>query len=400
MAFVDSRVDLGLQIFSPSPRKYTSTGPASNFFDPATGQFTFSIGDGSQSIESENDVFLLPHFAWNNVLSPSTTLGIAIYGNGGMNTEYKGGFASVNDALTGGTGAGSTQLPGTYGAGTAGVNLEQLFFNLNGSYKLNPKHALGASIIVVGQRFRAQGLEFFSAFSLDPTRLSGNRTSTKFGLGGKLGYQGEVAQGLRVGISYQSKIYMDTHDEYAGLFAEGGEFDIPSTFTLGASFDVGKTGVIVADYQRIMYSDVKAISNPISKFQSPGCLPASPTAPASGAGCLGGSDGAGFGWEDIGVFKVGYQWTAANFDWRVGYSYSDQPIPESEVLFNILAPAVNQQHLAFGLSRAVGQNQELNFSLVHALDNDVTGPNAFDPAQTIKLEMSQWDLQFGWAWIF
>jgi len=398
MAFVDTRVDLGLQIFSPSPRKYTSTGPASNFLDPATGQFTFSIGDGSQSIESENDVFLLPHFAYNNVLNPSTTLGIAIYGNGGMNTEYQGGFASVDAALVDPTqttppGTAAAQLPGTYGAGTAGVNLEQMFFNLNGSYKINPKHALGASVIVVGQRFRAQGLEFFSPFSLDPTRLSGNRSSTKFGLGAKLGYQGEVAKGVRIGVSYQSKIYMDTHDEYAGLFAEGGEFDIPSTYTLGASFDVGKTGVIVADYQRIMYSDVKAISNPISKLTTL-CLQ------GNTAGCLGGSDGAGFGWEDIGIFKIGYQWTAANMDWRIGYSHSDQPIPESEVLFNILAPAVNQDHLAFGLTRAVGQSQEFNFAIIHALKNDVKGPNTFDPAQTIELEMSQWDLQFGWAWKF
>jgi long-chain fatty acid transport protein len=145
---------------------------------------------------------------------------------------------------------------------------------------------------------------------------------------------------------------------------------------------------------------VKAISNPISKLTTL-CQPATPTTPATGVGCLGGSDGAGFGWEDIGVFKIGYQWTAANFDWRVGYSHSDQPIPDSEVLFNILAPAVNQDHLAFGLTRAVGQNQEFNFAVIHALKNDVSGPNTFDPqAQTIKLEMSQWDFQFGWAWKF
>ena len=405
MAFVDQRIDLGLAIFAPSPRKYTSTGPASNFLDPTTGQFTFSIGDGSQSIESENDAFLIPHFGANWVLNNNATLGLAIYGNGGMNTEYVGGFASVDTALVDQTGTvppgtSSTQLPGTFGGGaitqdggTAGINLEQMFFNFNGAYKVAPKHSLGASIIVVGQRFRAQGLEFFGGFSNDPNSLSGNRNSVAWGFGGKLGYQGEVANGVRVGISYQSKISMGEFDEYKGLFAESGSFDIPSTYTLGASFDVGKTGVIVADYQRIMYTDVKSISNPFSKIQ--GCLQ------GVTANCLGGSDGPGFGWEDIGIFKIGYQWTAANMDWRVGYSHSDQPIPSSEVLFNILAPAVNQDHLAFGLTKAVGQTQEFNFSLIHAVKNDVSGPNAFDPqSQTIKLEMSQWDLQFGWAWMF
>ena len=390
MAFVDQRVDVGLQIFSPSPRKYTSTGPASQIFDPVTGQFTFSIGDGSQSIESENDFFLLPHGAINYILNDKTTIGLAVYGNGGMNTEYVGGFAYVNPALdpTGGPG----QLPGTYGAGTAGINLEQMFFNFNASYKLNPKHALGGSLILVGQRFRAQGLEFFGGFSTDPNNLSGNVNSTVWGYGAKLGYQGEVADGVRVGISYQSKISMDEFDEYKGLFAEAGAFDIPSTYTLGVSFDVGQTGVIVADYQRINYSDVASISNPFSNLG--GCLQ------GVVENCLGGSNGAGFGWEDIGIFKIGYQWTMTNMDWRVGYSHSDQAIPESEVLFNILAPATVRDHLTFGLTKEVGKTQEFNFSFMYALNESVTGPNAFDPAQTIEIEMSQIDLQAGWAWKF
>jgi len=396
MAFVDQRVDLGLQIFSPSPRKYTSTGPASNFLDPSTGQFTFSIGDGSQSIESENDFFLLPHGAVNWMLNDTTTVGLAVYGNGGMNSEYEGGFASVNDALTGGTGAGSTQLPGTYGAGTAGINLEQMFFNFNSSYKLNAKHALGGSLIVVGQRFRAQGLEFFGGFSSDPANLSGNVNSLSWGLGAKVGYQGEVAEGVRVGISYQSKISMGEFDEYKGLFAEGGDFDIPSTYTLGVSFDVGQTGVIVADYQRINYSDVASISNPFANIMT--CNPN--TAPASGSGCLGASNGAGFGWEDIGIFKLGYQWNMVNMDWRVGYSHADQAIPESEVLFNILAPATIRDHLTFGLTKEVGKTQEFNFAFMYGLKESVTGPNAFDPAQTITIEMTQIDLQAGWAWKF
>ena len=61
MAFVGDRMDIGLALFSPSPRKYTSTGPASNFLDLGTGQFTFSIGDGVQDIESENDLFIILH---------------------------------------------------------------------------------------------------------------------------------------------------------------------------------------------------------------------------------------------------------------------------------------------------------------------------------------------------
>jgi long-chain fatty acid transport protein len=426
MAFVEKRLDLGLQIFAPSPRGYTVTGtppvPVDTPLGPVPGlcpdpttvpcQTAFSVNPGS--VESENDMFLIPHFAYNHLLNDRATMGIAIYGNGGMNTEYKSGSATLVDANPSSPNFGTYQvLPGVYGAGTAGVNLEQMFFNFNTAYKLNPKHALGGSLLVVGQRFRAQGLEQFSGLSLDPSNLSGNVNSTVWGFGAKLGYQGEVAKGVRVGISYQSKISMDEFDEYKGLFAEAGDFDIPSTYTLGASFDVGKTGVIVADYQRINYTDIKSLSNPISKLTGGGCLdalnntilvnggPALPFEPAVGATCLGGPDGGGFGWEDIGIFKLGYQWTAANIDWRVGYSHSDQPIPESETLFNILAPAVIQDHVTAGLTWPIGTSQELNLSFMYALEEKVKGPNPFDGGATqIEIEMSQWDLQAGWAWMF
>ncbi|MGB5276535.1 MAG: outer membrane protein transport protein [Gammaproteobacteria bacterium] len=417
MAFVSKRVDLGLQIFAPSPRGYTVTGtpPApvgTPVFDPTTGQCNFALPNGAcappfsvnpGTVESENDLFLLPHFGWNNHLGQDWTVGIAIYGNGGLNTEYKNGSAT----LPAGNPPAIASLPGTYGAGTAGVNLEQLFFNLNGSYKVNPKHAFGASLIVVSQRFRAQGLENFAQFSLDPNYLAGNRNSIAWGLGAKVGYQGEVVNGVRVGISYQSKVDMEEFDDYKGLFAEGGDFDVPSTYTLGVSFDVGSTGVLLADYQRIMYTDVKSISNPISRLTDGSCLNGlnnfiqTGTFAAAGDGCLGGSNGAGFGWEDIGIFKVGYMWNAANIDWRLGYSYSDQTIPESETLFNILAPATIKHHVTAGMTKAVGANQEFNLSLMYAPEEQVKGPNPFDGgATTIEIYMSQWDIQAGWAWKF
>jgi long-chain fatty acid transport protein len=375
MASVGDRLDVGLQIFSPSPRSYTVSGTPSG----APGTFPLA----SEKVESDGDYFLIPHFAYNMGLDSSSAVGVSVYGNGGMNTEYK---------------PTATNPSGTFGAGTAGVNLEQLFFNFSYAYKLQDKHAIGVSLILVAQRFRAMGLESFGGFSLDASNLSGNRNSYSYGGGIKLGYQGEVSKGLRVGVSYQSKMSMGEFDEYKGLFAESGDFDIPSTYTLGVSYEIDGVGTIVADYQRIMYSDVASISNPIANLQT-GCTPG---APATGAGCLGGSNGGGFGWEDIGVIKVGYQWKAADMDWRVGYSHSDQPIQNSEVLFNILAPATIQDHVTFGLTKDMGSNQEFNFSAGYALKNSVEGPNAFDApnTQTIKLEMSQIDLQAGWAWKF
>ncbi len=195
-----------------------------------------------------------------------SSMGIAVYGNGGMNTEYKGGTAEFNCAAGGGPNAPCSS-PGTFGAGTAGVNLMQLFVNGSYSRKLDDKNAVGASLIFAYQRFMAYGLDFFSpVFQTDPSKLSGNRKSDSSGFGFKLGYQGEVAPGIRLGASYQSKMSMSKFSEYQGLFANGGSFDIPSTYTVGTEFDAGPTGKVVADVQKINYSEVDSIANPVSNL--------------------------------------------------------------------------------------------------------------------------------------
>lgn len=425
MAFVGERMDVGIQLFSPSPRGYSVTGtppvpgdgsvtvfspgapPTCNFPDPGGSgacapPFSVSPGD----VDSDKDFFLIPHFAYNWQLSQDNTVGVSVYGNGGMNTEYSSGSAILPNGNSANPLLPIEELPGTFGAGDAGVSLAQLFVNVSFAKKLNDKHAFGASLIIAGQRFQAHGLENFGQFSLDPNNLSGNRKSDSYGAGLKVGYQGEVSDGIRLGVSYQSKISMTEFDEYKGLFAEGGDFDIPSTYNIGASFDVGSSGVIVADIQRINYSDVAAISNGISPLTNGQCNNAlnatiqngfTPS-PATGAGCLGGSGGAGFGWEDMTIYKVGYQFDAGDNTFRVGYSYADQPIPDTETLFNILAPAVIKQHVTAGWTLRLAGNQEFNLAGMYAPNTSVEGANPFDGGATkIKIEMSQWDIQAGWA---
>jgi long-chain fatty acid transport protein len=412
MAFVGERMDLGLQLFMPSPRGYTVTGsPVAPGGDTGTGGDpdapfgSFINAVPGTTYESDNDWFLIPHFAYNWQLNTDSTVGVSVYGNGGMNTEYP---ASSTPDFTG-DGAGD----GTFGAGTAGVNLAQLFVNVSFAKKLNEKHAFGGSLILAGQRFMAYGLDNFGALSLDPNNLSGNRKSDSFGAGLKFGYQGEVSKGIRVGIAYQSKISMSEFDEYKGLFAEGGDFDIPSTYNIGVSFDVGSTGVIVADVQQINYSDVASISNPISNLLPPTgtCIPAGfnpnpAITGASGAGCLGGADGGGFGWEDMTIFKIGYQFDVnEKHTVRIGYSHADQPIPQSETLFNTLAPAVTEDHITAGWTMKVGDNQEFNLAGMYAPNSSVKGQNPVDAAAAsggtqVEIEMAQWDLQAGWAWKF
>jgi len=363
MVHVGDRLDLGAALFSPQ-REYTVEGMPSG--PPAVG-----LAPGN--VESDSDYFLIPHIGWNKMLNDESSVGITVYGNGGMNTDYPDDVA----------GSGQATFGGPIGAG---VNLEQLF--VNGSYarKINEKASWGIGVIAAYQRFKATGLGAFAGMNMssDPANLTDNGHDDSFGFGARLGVQGEVAPGLRLAASYQTEMSMDEFDKYKGLFAEQGGFDIPASAVIGLAFDVTPASTLVFDIQKIWYSDVASIANPL----------ASP-------GQLGDDDGAGFGWDDMTVYKLGYQWaTSDDMTWRVGVSTGDQPIASSEVLFNILAPAVMEEHLTFGFTKAVGTSNEFNFAAMYAPKSSVSGPNPMDPAQTIELEMVQYELEASYTWKF
>jgi len=371
MVWVGERMDLGVAIFSPW-REYTVTGDASPdgapFFDLAV-----------ENVESDSNYFPIPHFARNWMLDADSSAGVTVYGNGGMNTDYPG---------TAGFGMGTFFGTSAGGEAGAGVDLAQLFINTSYARKLNDTSSWGVSAIIAYQRFKATGLAAFGPYSSDNTKLTDNGYDDSYGFGAKLGWQGEVRPGTTLAAAYQTKITMGEFDKYAGLFAEQGGFDIPATWTLGLAHDVTAAGTVTFDVQTIYYNDIKSIANPL--------LPNLQTTP------LGNNNGAGFGYEDMTIYKLGYQWsTDPDWTWRAGYSTGKQPIPTSEVLFNILAPAVMEQHITGGFTLNTGADSEFNFTAMYAPNSSVTGPNPLSgptPDQNIKLEMSQWELEASWAW--
>ena len=95
---------------------------------------------------------------------------------------------------------------------------------------------------------------------------------------------------------------------------------------------------------------------------------------------------------------MGLQWQHSEQNiFRVGYSHSDQPIPSDQVTFNILAPGVIENHVTAGYTRVLSDKSEINFEAMYALEESVEGANAFDPTQTIELEMQQYEIGISWS---
>ena len=377
---VGNRLDLGLYLFSPS-REYDIKGNPTDpstvpGCDPMTGQ-NCPYGLVPGNVESDSNYFVIPALGWSKQLNENSAIGIALYGNGGMNTDYDAATFNVNPMLP------------SYGDTPTGVDLMQLFIAPTYAYKFAGKHSFGVTPIFAVQFFEAQGLQAFgeAGFSSAPTKLTNNGHESSYGFGGRFGYLGQFTDKFSLGLAYQTKIYMSELDDYAGLFAEQGDFDIPANWTIGVAFKPIPTVAIAFDVQQIYYSDVNSIANPM--------LPNLMQAP------LGADNGAGFGWEDMTVYKIGLQWARSEqWTYRFGYSYGEQPIPDDEVMFNILAPGVIEQHATFGFTYTFANKSELDFSFMYAFNKDVSGPNPLDPAQTIELSMDQWEVGLGYSWKF
>ena len=229
-----------------------------------------------------------------------------------------------------------------------------------------------------------------------PTNLTNNGHELTFGYGLKFGVNAKLNDAVSVALSYQSEISMGEFDDYADLFAEQGGFDIPANIKFGLTFHPRSNLALSFDVENTAYSDIASVGNPLSN------LFACPTAGAGGSdleSCLGGNNGAGFGWNDMTTYKVGAQWNhGTDWTWRAGISHGGQPIDDSEVLFNILAPGVVEDHITFGFTKQQGEDNEWNLSLMYAPEKSVSGINPFDPTQTLEIEMYQWEVEVSYGW--
>lgn len=358
---LDNRLDVGIEFFAPD-RSSSITGNA--------------FGPDQEFDGNGREVFVIPEFGYSHRLRDDLVAGVAIYGNGGMNTDYdENPYARF----------GST--------GKSYMNLEQLFLTPAIAWEFVPGHTLGVGIDLAYQRFEAKGLSAFTPFSIDPANVTNNGSDHSYGMGLRIGWLGRITDRLTLGAAWQSKTQMDEFKEYAGLFAQGGGFDVPENYVLGAAFEVIDGTTVAIDWQTIKYSDVPSVGHSVTLLWL--------------GNPLGSENGPGFGWEDMSVLKLGVVHTFSDrLTLRAGFSHGDQPIPREETFFNIIAPGVVERHASIGATWAFSERHELSLQYTHVFEHDVNGRNSIPPGfppaglggGEANLELSE--NSFGIAWTF
>ena len=432
MAFVGNSLDIGVSFFNPSPRGYEANPdfavrpdgfPAGPFVTPGT-------------YDSDSDWFLIPSIGYNRELDERSTIGISIFGNGGMNTNYKDrpvweNFAAAPDQLAvpdpsfappgtivGPNGFlftatmppmpvtdpsappppdGPNANPGGFLTATTptGVNLEQLVIEIPYTYKIGDgRQSVGIAPVFAVQRFEAKGLQPFRAASVDPNKVSNNGKEWSYGFGLHVGWYGELNDQLAAGLSYRSKVWMTDFDEYSGLFANEGEFDIPAMLNFGLAYKAQPNLTLAFDYQRIFYEEVDAISNSNDKDLTP-CFQPGPKP----SFCLGGKDGLGFGWDSVDVFKLGVRYDHSDkLSFMGGVSYNTEFSSGRQALFNVLTPATVRWHLTLGATyrHSASDAFSLAFAYMPKETLDGTSPS-ITQSQSGGLYMEQKDIEISWS---
>ena len=339
-AFAPEGYEVGLDVFSPKRSMSRSMD---------------GMGEVTSATSGKNS-FLIPELGYNRRLPNGMGFNLSVYGNGGMNTTYPAGTTGCQGQQ------GNYMGNALCGMGALGVDLTQLIVAPTLAMEASPGHAVGASLLLVHQQFRAYGLDMFAGMSGAPGQVTNQGMDNSSGVGLRLGYLGQLGETLSVGASYSPKVGMSRFKRYQGLFAENGDFDIPASWTVGAAWQATPSLQVALDYQKINYSGVRSIGN-ASASQAP----------------LGSADGAGFGWKDIGVIKLGVQWQASpTLTLRAGYNKGQNPVTGNDVSFNIVAPGVVTDHLTLGATWALDKQSDISVAYTSVKNRSVTGPSMFN----------------------
>lgn len=346
-SFIADGYDVGAEIFQPNR---TVTGY-----------------DGTEYNGDKSNAYFIPEASYKRDKG-RYSLGLVVYGNGGMNTS----FATSPVFLTGAP-APNNLAPFNGGApSTTGIDLKQMFIAPTISTKINENHSVGLSVNMVAQRFHAEGIQAFQgdprANTMDLGAFQEPGTETSYGIGATIGWMGELSDKVTMGASYRFKTDMGKLDKYSGLFENGGDLDVPAALTVGASVKVTPSTTVALDVQKIYYTDVGAIGNSAS------------------AGGLGTNGGAGFGWDDQTIFKIGVKTqTTPKLALMAGYNHGSSPIKSEDTFFGVLAPGVVESHLTLGFEYTLNKKSSVIGSYRHAFENTVDG----DAMNPFNLEMDQ-----------
>jgi long-chain fatty acid transport protein len=312
------------------------------------------LGPYAGTTDSKSDFTPIPAFGWATRVNEKLTLGVGMLGIGGFGVDYSADLA--NPVLG----------PRPQGFGQVTSSFQFMKISPAFAYALSDDLTLGGAL----------NLDWAS-LSVDPMPIAppaydpetgaayysrATAADGAYGVGFQAGLIYRATDLLRLGLAYTSKQSFQDF-EYNAVYenpmlpnfqtARSITFamDVPAVYSGGFAV-TGDRMLWTGDARYITYESTAGFDQ--SGMDQTGAV-------------------LGFGWQNIWVLATGFQVQAAEkLALRVGYNYTQNPIPDDQSAFNIPAPAVVKHHLTAGTGFWF-EGIHVDLGYYHAFDNTITG---------------------------
>ncbi|HKY91449.1 MAG TPA: outer membrane protein transport protein [Nevskiaceae bacterium] len=264
--------------------------------------------------------YMIPQGGWVKQLSPDWGLGVTML-SAGLGPDYDGSpYARFGGQPN-----------------RAALNLASSSIVTAVAHRIAENHAIGASVNLGYQVLAFEGLQFLDnpVASSAPGNVTNQGKDGAFAIGWSVGYHGQIAPWLSVGLAYRSKNHTQKHSEYRGLVPEGGRLDLPDIYGGGITLTPIPSVTIALEAQRYEYKDETAFGNGIDQLEK--------------GFQLGDDDGPGFGFDDQNAYKIGLSWKATpQLTLRAGYVHATTIVNRDQTLFAFLGCLTTSTQYSIG----------------------------------------------------
>lgn len=345
---------------------------------------------GGVASKSSADSFGGPALGWSR-RHDRVTMGVGVYGQGGMGTEYgPGSFMGMGTGLTTRSelGVGRVLFPLAYNVSPdlivgGSVDFVWAGLDLQMAMNANQMNALAAAgnLIPGGQAaispafgtFMSGGPMSVGYFDFSNNNdFSGKAHST--GWAGKLGGTYKVSKELTLGATYHSKTdlgdmeadgarmsMIDLSNAYPVATLTGKikivDFQWPETYGFGLAYQATDKLMVAADYKRISWANVMKNFHMVFTSADMGGLTLDVKLPQE--------------WKDQDVWMLGFAYQATEaLILRAGVNVADNPVPDA--LMHPLFPAIVKNHYTAGFGYHLSKVSSIDFAYSHAPEVSVT----------------------------
>ena len=234
------------------------------------------------------------------------------------------------------------------------------------SQRWGENSAISVSAIFAYQRFASLGLGLDSVsvsgkagFGATPSSALRDNPGS-YGSGMRLEFNSALTDRLSWQVGFQSRVNMDTFNNYRGVYSEPGSFDIPASTNLGVGYALTPRLKLDAGVEHVIYSQIAPFT--------------SSALPKRFLVLLGSEVSPAFEWQNLSVYSLGWTWRdPGDSVWSLHYSTREQPLPTSQLLQSALEPYLGSYDIEAAFAHMFGHNSSIRMAATYAPTQFVLG---------------------------